>query len=381
MENNSLKEITVGGSAYEMGLAQGLEFQGERENLLQTLVDSPFFPPWPKWGQTQILRALLTAKGFLDRRWVVPKLKRFTPRQWDRLQGITRGMGSNLSLMLGLCSLESMAATFSYVMGCTSLAVSPGRSKSGSPLLAYNHDFPYFLKPMIFVRRSEPKEGFRSLQLTYPNLPGCIAGVNEKGLALTLNHAFSAETKRPGVPPSFLVQEALDRCRSVEEVKRLFEGTPFACGSMVTVLDRKGEMLALELAIRRFGVRKETNGISLTLNEYQLDPLKEIEVPKDALFNPGSYPTYFRGLPIHQANWERRERFMRLLPPRKKLDASELKAFLSDHNGSKKGSIGSICRHHKTAETIATAVLYPKEGRIEAARGSACRARHQLFTL
>src|SRR4030095_1714911 len=148
-----LKEMTVTRSCYEMGLCQGTEFQDERDRLLKVLADSPFFLSWPKWGQTQILRTLLTAKGLIDRRLVVPHLKRFAPHQWERLQGIARGLGSNLSLLLGLSSIESMAATFSYVMGCTSLALNPSRSKNKEPLLAYNHDFPYFLKPLIFVRR------------------------------------------------------------------------------------------------------------------------------------------------------------------------------------------------------------------------------------
>jgi hypothetical protein len=205
--------------------------------------------------------------------------------------------------------------------------------------------------------------------------------VNEAGLAISLNHAFSVEPANDGVPPTLMVQQALDHCASAEAAAELFERTRFANGSMATVVDSRGGVLALELARGRFGVRRPHKDVSLTLNEYQIPELKEIEVPQDAVFHPRKYPKFFAGLAIHQPNWERRRRFEKLLASGKKIGVEDVKRFLADHNGNGYGALGTVCRHHPTTDTIATAVLRPREGLLEASRGFACGARHQKFTL
>jgi predicted choloylglycine hydrolase len=381
MRSKALVEIAFVGTHYEMGYSQGESFKKDRDKILSTLLDNRFTPQWLKFAGLKGLQALLTAKGWVDKSGVLPNLKEFSPSQFERLKGIAEGMDVSLNLLLGLSSIETLAASLSYVMGCTSLGVGPRRSETGSPLLAYNHDFPDFLRDHLYIRRSNPEKGYASIQLTYPSLAGSICGINSEGVALTLNHAFTAEPHHPGVPPTFLVQEALDRCRSTEEVIGLFKKVRFSCGSMATVLDRKGKMAALELARNRFGVRRPRGDISLTLNAYQLKSLQEIEIPQEAKFHPRKFPAFFEGLPIHLANWERSERFKSFLKGKKKFAVQDLKRYLSDHHGVKRGGIGTICRHHATANTIATAVLHPCEGMMEAARGFACEARYQMFSL
>ena len=220
-----------------------------------------------------------------------------------------------------------------------------------------------------------------SIQLTYPALSGCICGVNEAGIALTLNHAFTTEPFNEGVPPTFLLQQALDHCRTVEETIDLFSSVNFSCGSMVTVLDEAGHACAMELSKERFGVRHADSGLCLTLNDYQIDHLKEIEVPSNAKFNPRKYPKVFHGYHVHQHNWERRQRFAELMARKKRWGMADLKSCLSDHRGAEKGSIGTICRHHGTVDTIAAAILIPAQRKMEAGRGHPCRTQFKSFSL
>jgi hypothetical protein len=379
MPAKPLIEIECAGSPYEMGLAQGRWLKPRAQDALKSLIDNRFAPRWLKFAGLPTLKALLTVKGLQVRNCHFGNIWRHSADQFERLRGISEGSGLSLTLLLGMMSVETMMATFQYVMGCTSIGVGKTRSKDGSPMIGYNHDFPDFLKDQLLVRHSKPGNGHRSIQLTYPSIAGGICGVNEAGLAISLNHAFSIEPANDGVPPTLMVQQALDRCATAEAAAHLFEQTKFANGSMATVMDAKGGILALELAKGRFGIRKPKKGVSLTLNEYQIPELKEIEVPQDAVFHPKKYPKFFQGLAIHQPNWERRRRFEKLLASGKKLGVNDVKKLLADHNGGGQGTLGTVCRHHPTTDTIATAVLHPKEGILEAARGFACEARYQRF--
>ncbi|HEX5036099.1 MAG TPA: C45 family peptidase [bacterium] len=379
MHKSNLPEIVCEGSPYEMGYAQGKWLKPHADGILRALIDNKYVPRWFKMAGLPTLKSLLTLKGFQVRNKHFANIWKSSPDQFERLRGIAEGSGMKLTLLLGMMAVETMLATFKYVMGCTSLGVGKERSKTRSPMIGYNHDFPDFLKQELIVRRSRPKQGHASVQLTYPTLPGSICGVNAAGLAVTLNHAFSIEPHNDGVPPTFLVQHVLDFCGTAEEAAEVFKHTKFANGSMATVADADGGLYALELARGRFGVRKPKHGISLTLNEYQIPDLKEIEVPQDAVFHPKKYPKFFEGLAIHQPNWERKRRFAKLLDEEKKLTDKDVKRLLSDHNGHRDGAVGSICRHHATSDTIATAVVYPKEGVLEVSRGFACQAKYQTF--
>ncbi len=340
-----------------MGLEQGLKFKADQERIFGSLFENEFVPWWLKFTGQPLFKAALSLKGLTVGHRHLPTIRRFAGAQLERMEGIAAGAGVSLFLLMGLASIETMSASFQFVLGCTSLGVGRVRSKTKAPILAYNHDFPNFLKRHLFIRRSHPRGGFKSIQMTYPLMPGAICGLNSRGVAITLNHAFSTEPLNDGVPPTFMVQEALDHCRNTDEVVALFRRVKFSNGSMATVVDEHGKMVALELARGRFGVRSPMEDLSLTLNEYQLGRLREIEVPQEAKFDPKKYPDFFRDLQIHFANWERRGRFGTLLKKNKKFGPADLKKYLADHNGTKRGGIGTICRHHRTADTIASALL------------------------
>jgi hypothetical protein len=381
MVDQPLIEIDCAGSPYEMGLAQGKWLKPHSQDALRIFINNPYVPRWLRYVGLPTFKALLGFKGLQVRNRNFGNIWRHSADQFERLRGIADGAGVSLSLLFGLMSIETMSATFHYVMGCTSLGIGKTMSKTGSPMIGYNHDFPEFLKDQLIVRRSRLKGGLASVQLTYSSISGAICGVNAAGLAITLNHAFSTEPQNDGVPPTLLVQQVLDHCKSTEEAVRLFERTKFSNGSITTIVDAGGDIAALELSQGRFGVRRPKDGLSLTLNAYQLPELKEIEVPQDAVFHPKKYPAFFRGVEIHRHNWERQKRFEKLLAASKKLDSADIKRLLSDHDEGEGGSLGTICRHHPTSDTIASAVLHPKQGLLEAKRGFACGAQYREFRI
>lgn len=377
-----LFELSYQGSHYEMGFAQGTWLSHRMDGIIESLLNNDLIPKFLKLAGPRILKGLLILKGHSVRKRHLASITRHSRPQLERMHGIADGARVPLELLLGLAGIETMAASFQFVLGCTSLAVGRSRTKKGEPLLAYNHDFPSLLKDHLVMRRTSPKDGLRSLQITYPAITGSICGVNEAGLAISLNHAFTTEPLNDGVPPTFLVQQALDRAETADEAVTMFRKVTFSCGSLATIVDRGGRMAALELSRGRFGVRKPVEDVSLTLNDYRLSELRRIEVPQEARFDPRKFPKFFHGLHVHRPNWERRDRFESILKELKgkKVGADDLRRCLSDHQ-THGGGYGTICRHHRTADTILSAVVYPKEKKIEACRGHACKGRYQEFKL
>lgn len=381
MRAHPLEEVTCRGSHFDMGCQQGEWVRPRIPEIFSPLLDNGFTPRWLRYVNLNLIGSVVSLKGVMIEKRHVPNIIKVARPQMKRMSGIASGSGLSLNLLLGITSIEMMAARMDFVMGCTSLAIGRERSRTGKPLLGYNHDFPLFLRDQIFVRRSVPNKGFSSVQLTYPPLPGCICGVNEAGLAITLNHAFTTENRNHGVPPTIMVQQALDSCRTAEEVVKLLRKAKYSCGSLVTIIDKSGDMYVCELGRERFGVRKSSDGLCLTLNDYQIAELRAVEVPSDAKFHPRKFPSYFHGHYIHRSNWERRERFETVLDRKRKLTRKDLVGYLGDHNGSGNGDLGTICRHHETADTIATAIIHPQDRMLEVARGYACKARYQTYSL
>src|SRR3989338_5126037 len=166
MADRSLCEVSCAGSHYEMGLSQGRWMRPQTERMISSLIQNDFAPWFLKLAGHKVLKGLLALKGNSVRKIHLGNMTRFSMSQVERLHGIADGAGLTIELLLGVASIETMAANMAFVLGCTSLGVGPGRSKKGSPLLGYNHDFPGFLRDQLLIRRSHPRNGYRSVQVT-----------------------------------------------------------------------------------------------------------------------------------------------------------------------------------------------------------------------
>lgn len=378
----SFLDVSCSGSFYELGQDQGEFLRDQIPDIFKTLLTSEYVPALVRLAGPQFLKLVFNLQGASLRFPVVAAFKKQLPRQWERLCGLAKGLGVSVHTLIGIARIETTAAQFHFVMGCLSMAVAKEHSQNSSPLIAYNHDFPKMFRDQILVRRSNPQDGYASIQMTYPLLAGAIAGINQKGVAVTLNHAYSQEPLGyfdTGIPPSWVVQEILDLCDSVDDAISIARNIRFGCGSLMTIMDRHGGMCVLEFSQNKFGVRKSQDNFLLTLNAYQLKDLQTIEIPQEAKFDMKKTPKSFEGLFIHEHNWQRQKRCDDLSVNTKAWTLSELKDFLSDHNGMDTGSEGTICRHHPTSDTIASVILHPQEISMEISRGHACQAEYQKF--
>lgn len=299
----------------------------------------------------------------------------------DRILGLAEGLGASPYFVYGLCALEVTTSELPHQqpqLGCTSLAFEATRTKIGTPLIAYNHDFPESFGPYLIVRHNEPKTGFASLNLTYPVSLGCIAGVNEKGLAITINHAFekTVAKNQAALFVTCLLQECLDHCANVEEAVDLILKTPTTNGSMLTLIDASGKRAVVEVSSRKRVLRKPEEGLFCTFNKYQETELEKGELPLNTIGTK-----MFKGRLVHEHNIGRLRRFTEIFDAEKTYSDDDIHKLMSDHDGGD-GDAHTICRHHKdTSSTLASVIIRPKEKEMKVVFGLACQGEYEKFVL
>ncbi len=209
--------IEARGAPFDQGLAQGLAL---RESIQRTR------------------RALRSRYGFLAWRGARQRaharcgqpMQRFLPQMHERLRGIADGARVG-ARVLELC--EGMQ----HVQGV-------GSAKG--PLLEGRLEIPPELEPSLALRRSAPDAvGFRSIELTSGPWTGCLAGVNEEGLAVLVIEDRGAR----GPSLRSYAQDLLLRAEKAEvAATHLRLRARYAGGDgALLVVDPNGDALRLEL--------------------------------------------------------------------------------------------------------------------------------------
>lgn len=367
--------LTVSGTPFEQGLQQGEAARSSFKNILADISKIPVFAPALQQVIPRFVYPLgLKILGKVAFKKQCHALKRSQCRFDQRLAGLTAGLKCGVALAYGLQAVEVVTAKLPFSMGCSSLVFDPAITASDHALLAYNHDFPEVIGPYLTVRQCLPQEGLKHLAVTYLPILGAIAGVNEAGIALSLNHAYALQTRLADtLPITMLVEECLSTCHNVEEVISKTLATPVPNGSMITAVSENGERAVIELAPGKSRVRRDSEPLSHTFNKYRLAEMETCEIPLAAR---GRGP--LAGLGIHDHNLAREKRFLELRKNLKnRLDEKDIRALLSDHNGGS-GDLGTICRHHPaTHSTLASMILDPSARRLKITFGPPCRNEYE----
>jgi hypothetical protein len=286
--------------------------------------------------------------------------------------------------MFGLGAVpELVGAQMGYTLGCTALALAADVTASGGAQIVYNHDFPPRFGRYNFVRYNRPSDGYASVCLAYPIMVGCLAGVNERGLALTLNHAFSTDYHgRGGLLLTTLVQDCLDRCATVAEAVELFSQAPVTNGAILTFADASGDRAAVERSCTQARVRRASDAVLCSFNKYCHADMEAYEVPLGAISSG-----LMSGIPLHESNVARKRRFDELLPATgvtggAKLDEEAIKRLMSDHDGRPSGHSNSVCRHDdELSETLWGAILCCRTRTLKVVFGHTCSGPYRSYRL
>jgi isopenicillin-N N-acyltransferase like protein len=162
---------------------------------------------------------------------------------------------------------------------CSTMVVEPGRSTTRESLFGRNFDWLDFENlaehTMVTVRKTPGKFAFASISL--PAIVGVISGMNEHGLALTLNEITRSNDGSPkfkvGMPLLLIHREILENCKNIDEAEAFYKKANPTTWAAVTICDPKAGCV-LEVTPTQVIRRRTDVGVTCCTNHFRTDPLK-----------------------------------------------------------------------------------------------------------
>jgi predicted choloylglycine hydrolase len=105
------------------------------------------------------------------------------------------------------------------LVGCTSFSAWGDNTKDGNIIHARNFDFYFgddFAKEKVLLM-VQPDSGYAFISYSWPGMMGVVSGMNEEGLAITINASMSSPPNSAKLPISLLVRETLQFSKNLEE--------------------------------------------------------------------------------------------------------------------------------------------------------------------
>ena len=369
-----------------MGLTQGTALRQKIREAHESLrklealrLEQPWWLPYPLFLDLAERRS---------EKALGPALRQSGPAILARMQGIAEGAGLPLR---SLCLMNAMEAFIGSVAGrtvvpplgaCSALAVRGSRSRTGEPIIARNFDYPPLFQPCYTLRESHPRGGFRSLDFAVAPQAGTVDGVNEKGLAITLDYAFVMDSGVPNPLVTMLIADALASCATVTEAVHRITASPRWGAGLLLLADATGDLATVELSNTRSGVRRPAPGTDwlLNTNVCHCPEIREVQVPESAAYSERT-PVPLRGGSVLQPHVVRAQRIEDLLRKQATVGPGELAAIMADHGPSGVPDGASPCVHTGYFNTTASLQWFPGRRSVRVSYSWACKAHYVEIVL
>jgi len=304
----------------------------------------------------------------------------FYPKQAQRLIGISEGAEIDMSSALFMQSMELLIGKPSFtIQACTSVGFSPERTSTNETVVAKNFDYLTSLEPYQLTCQSEPANRYKTLGCTMAPLPCMLDGMNEHGLTVTYNLAYTTEKPSCYAPLSLALQEMLETCKNVKEaVKFITQAKQGGHDALLMIADAEGNIETVEITPNHSATRKPTDGQIINTNHYHTTEMQEYEIPHNAVYF-GKVPKGLLGVKVHESSEHRLNRAQKLLKGKNKIDEDKIVGVLRDHGNENRPSRLTICRHDQYASTLRSVIFYPKERRIKVLYGNPCQNEYEEF--
>ncbi len=184
-----------------------------------------------------------------------------------------------------------------HMVGCTSFAVKNKMSADSSLLIARNFDFyvgDEFAKNKI-VEFVKPDSGYKFMFITWGGMLGACSGMNEKGLAVTINAGTSEIPYSVATPISIVVRNILQYAKNINEAKqiagkfKIFVSESILVGSAID-----NDAVIIEKTPAKQFVYKSYSDYLICTNHFQSDSLKGEKNNIENMLNSSSLYRYFR---------------------------------------------------------------------------------------
>jgi predicted choloylglycine hydrolase len=378
---SDLKRYTFSGSHYEIGFLQGRTIG---ESLHETIAQIPNLEVVksikPRLIPTSLFLAL--AKSQAEKKFS-RDINIYYPNQAERLRGIAEGAGIDLKTIMLILSAESLITIKKsdyYIQACTSIALSPQHTSSVETIIGKNFDYPNEFAPFNLTCHLKPSERYQTLGCTMSPLPGILDGLNEHGLTVTYNLAYTTDKATHYVPISIMLQEMLETCKNAKQAVDFIARSKRARDAIITIADVNGNIKTIELSSNHHAIRNEEGSPIVRTNHFFTNEMQKFEIPKNAVYS-GNAPNILHGIGVHESSIKRYERAKELLKNIERINDEDLKNILRDHGTDNKPSMFTICRHDDLTSTLRSVICYPNRKTIKVLYGAPCQKKHIEFKI
>jgi hypothetical protein len=200
----------------------------------------------------------------------------FPPNHLAEMDAAARAADRPEKLLL----FANTVADLSSGMGCSTVVVGKGRSKTGSPLFGRNFDWlptkGITQHTLVVVYKGEGKRAFAAV--TVSPIEGVISGMNDAGLSVTINEISLRQSKDKaafnwkGTPLLLAFRRVLEECGTVAEAEKLLRGMQRTTSCCLTVCDKDGGAV-FEITPKNLVVRPPENGVCCCTNHFRTEQL------------------------------------------------------------------------------------------------------------
>lgn len=204
----------------------------------------------------------------------------FPPDHRTEIEAMAKASGQQLDLALFANTVYDLSSG----MGCSTVVVERDRSKTGAPIFGRNFDWlpskGLTEHTLLAVFHPQGKRSFATV--TICPIVGCISGMNDAGLACTINEIHLKQCKEKvafnweGTPTLLAFRRVLEECATVAEAETLLRGMKRTTSACLTVCDRDGGAV-LEITPKTVVRRSAVHDICLCTNHLRCDGLSKGE--------------------------------------------------------------------------------------------------------
>lgn len=236
------------------------------------------------------------------------------------------------------------------------------------------------MQPYQLTCETKPKDGYATLGCKMSPLAGILDGMNQYGLTVTYNLAYTLDKPKCYVPLSMVLQEMLETCRNVSEAAEfIMQSRRGGHDAILTLADAEDSIRTVEITPNHAIAYETPDGKVVNTNHYKSVEMQRYEIPHNAVFAGKRVPKEHLGVRVHGSSDKRLERAEELLKGTDRIGEDTITAALADHDKDNSPSMFTICRHATFVSTLRSVIFYPHRRAIKVLYGKPCENRYTEF--